>query len=175
MRRLIVMRHAKSSWTDPLMHDAARPLNERGRRAAPVMGRWLKDRGYAPDLALVSTARRTLETWELAAPEMVAEGERRPQHASEPAIYNAGTELLLNLALDAPEEVETLLILGHEPGAPGLVRLLAGPEMAAGCERAFGKYPTGAVSVLEFDTARWRALAAGTGRFAAYAQPRDFD
>ena len=111
MRRLILMRHAKSSWSDPLQHDAARPLNERGRKAAPLMGRWMRAQGLVPDLALISTARRTLETWELAAAEMT-EG-RAPAHASTEAIYNAGAERLLALVHDAPEEAETLMLVGH--------------------------------------------------------------
>ena len=173
MRRLILMRHAKSSWSDPLQHDAARPLNERGRKAAPLMGRWMRAQGLVPDLALISTARRTLETWELAAAEMT-EG-RAPAHASTEAIYNAGAERLLALVHDAPEEAETLMLVGHEPGVPGLLRLLCGMEVCEGGMRAFGKYPTGSTAVLEFDAARWRDVAGGTGRFTHYAQPRDFD
>jgi phosphohistidine phosphatase len=63
MRRLILMRHAKSSWADPGQRDLDRPLNKRGRHAAGALGAWLKRRGYAPGHALVSTARRAQETW----------------------------------------------------------------------------------------------------------------
>ena len=63
MRRLILMRHAKSSWADPGQRDFDRPLNARGVRSAPLLGAWLRERGHVPDAALVSTARRTRETW----------------------------------------------------------------------------------------------------------------
>lgn len=175
MRRLILMRHAKSSWTDPTQHDAARPLNARGRRAAPRMGLWLAEAGYAPDLALVSTARRTLETWELASARMTGASGRPPAHASEGLIYNAAPESLLMLVHEQPAEVETLLLLGHEPGVPGLLRMLCGRDICEGGARAFGKYPTGAVSVLEFPQDDWAEIGPADGRLAAYAQPRDFE
>ncbi|MGG7567627.1 SixA phosphatase family protein [Rhodovulum sp. DZ06] len=175
MRRLILMRHAKSSWADVNQHDAARPLNERGRRAAPVMGDWIAKQGLVPDFALVSTARRTLETWELAAPRMAGPTGLPPNHASEPSIYNAAPETLLRLVQEQPDDIGALLVLGHEPGVPGLLRALCGPEVVEGGARAFGKYPTGAVAALEFEVERWAEVTAGAGRLVAYAQPRDFD
>lgn len=171
MKRLILMRHAKSSWTDPLMHDAARPLNDRGRAAAPRMGAWMAEQGLIPDLALVSTAQRCLETWELAAAEMGA-----PARRSVEAIYESGPELLLALVQEVPDEVEVLMLVGHEPGVPELLRRLSDDRPAEGCARAFGKYPTGAVAALKFKTLdAWAELAPGTGRLTRYAQPRDFD
>lgn len=170
MRRLILMRHAKSSWTDPLLHDAARPLNERGRGAAPRMGAWLAEQGLAPDLALVSTARRCIETWELAAPAM-----DEPQRASNEGIYQAGPERLLAIVNEADDGVGTLMLLGHEPGIPELLRLLAAPDAGKGLARAFGKFPTGAAAALEFDAESWASVEPGAGRLIAYAQPKDFD
>ena len=69
-RRLLLLRHAKSAWPD--LADSERPLNDRGRRDAPAMGRWLRDKGYVPDLVLCSTAQRTRDTWALVAGELGA-------------------------------------------------------------------------------------------------------
>lgn len=171
MRRLILMRHAKSSWADPAQHDAARPLNDRGRRAAPLMGQWLSGQGLIPDLALVSTARRCIDTWELVSPALGA-----PARASCEPIYQAAPETLLALVQDADDAVETLMLLGHEPGIPGLLRALSDAAPAEGCARAFGKFPTAAAAALQFPGIDgWAEIAPGAGQVFAYAQPRDFD
>ncbi len=163
MRRLILMRHAKSSWADSGKRDIDRPLNARGRRAAPLMAAWLRDRGYRPDAALVSSAVRTQETWALAAPAL---GGAAPFIL--PALYHAGMPGML-AALKAAPDVETVLMLGHMPGIGELARLLVmtDPE-----DPAFDRYPTAATSVLEFDVADWSDVAPGTGHLAAFAVPR---
>lgn len=163
MRRLILMRHAKSSWADPGQRDIDRPLNSRGRKSAPLVANWLRDRGYRAESALVSSAARTRETWDLAAPAL---GGAAPTIL--PALYHAGPPGML-AALRAAPDVETVLMLGHNPGIAELARFLVmtDPE-----DPDFDRYPTCATAVLEFDLARWSDVAEGTGHLAAFVIPR---
>lgn len=168
MRRLILLRHAKSSWADADMHDAARPLNERGRLAAVLMGAWLAEHDLFPDFALVSTARRTVETWARVKTGMAM----APPHASAP-IYMAEAATLLDILRGAPDDAATLLMLGHAPGMPDLMASLAG-EVAEGCARAFDKFPTASAAVLEFEGLdAWADAAPGAGRLTRFAHPKD--
>ena len=163
MRRLIVMRHAKSSWADPGQRDLDRPLNKRGKRAAALLGTWLKEKGYLPDHALVSTARRAQETWSgVVATAGVAGTTYVPE------IYHAAPETLMDVVRAAPD-VACLLVLGHQPGMALFARhLLAEASAEAELER----FPTGATAILDFDADAWSAIAWSTGRLAGFVVPR---
>jgi len=176
-RTLVLLRHAKSAWPDLLDHE--RPLAGRGRRDAPVMGRWLRKAGHVPDQVLCSSARRARETWQLAQPALKA----APPVSFEDPIYLASAGQLLDLVRQAPRAVKTLLIVGHDPGIPDLAFLLAGPPSPAGgggsgiappaaFERMRAKFPTAAIAVLEL-TGTWRQLSPGTARLASFVIPRD--
>ena len=166
MRRLILMRHAKSSWADPGQRDLDRPLNKRGRHAAALLGGWLKKRGYRPGQALVSSARRTQETWA----GIVAEtGPAETRYV--PELYHAGPDTILEVVRRAPD-VPLLLVLGHQPGVGASVaRLLAD----APTDPAFAKYPTGATAVIDFDAATWDEVAWGAGRLVDFVAPRSLE
>jgi len=161
MRRLIVMRHAKSSWAEPDQRDHDRPLNGRGRRDAPAMGAWLRQADAAPDAALVSTAQRTRETWALLGFADVPVTLRADLYHAEPAAILAALR-------DAPE-VETLLVLGHQPGIGAAARLLPAtpPESPD-----FAKYPTTATTIIAFDVGSWAQVGWGEGRVEAFRTPR---
>ena len=163
MRRLILMRHAKSSWADPGQRDLDRPLNKRGRRAAGLIGGWMKRKGYHPDLALVSSARRTQETWS----EIVAEsGPAETNYV--PELYHAGPDIMLAV-LHRAGEAACVLMLGHQPGIGAFAgRLL--PDPPPGAE--FAKYPTGATAVLDFDVPDWSAVVWSRGRLVDFVVPR---
>lgn len=166
MRRLIVMRHAKSSWADAGQRDLDRPLNKRGRRAAGLLGRWLEDKGLVPDQALVSSARRTQETW---AGIVAVVGPRETRYL--PELYHAGPDMMLEIVQRAPD-VACLLVLGHQPGIAAFAgRLLSGPP----ADPAFAKYPTGATTVIDLDIPGWTAAAWGTGRLVDFVAPRALD
>ena len=92
--RLILTRHAKSSWDDPTQADHDRPLNDRGRRSARELGDWLASRGYHPEEVLCSTAERTRETWDGVA---MACLEVRPHLRFEPGLYHASPEKMLTM------------------------------------------------------------------------------
>ncbi|MFT4795665.1 MAG: phosphohistidine phosphatase [Paracoccaceae bacterium] len=168
MRRLILLRHAKSSWADEGVHDAARRLNERGRLAAVLMGAWLAEYDLFPDFALISTARRAVETWERA---KIGMG-MAPPHASAP-IYMAEAGTLLEVLQGAPADARTVLMLGHQPGMSDFMEALAG-EVAEDCVHAFDKFPTASVAVIEFDGLEaWTDLAPRAGRLVRFAHPKD--
>ena len=168
-RRLLLLRHAKSAWPD--MADSERPLNDRGRRDAPVMGRWLRDKGYVPDVVLCSTARRTRDTWALVAGELGAE----PPVRYEQRIYEATALSLLHLLREAGGEHQTVLLIGHNPGlvelAVGIAQMVEGPA-AEPLDRVREKFPTAAVAVLDFN-GEWADLIPGEARMVDFAVPRD--
>lgn len=160
MPRLIVMRHAKSSWDDAGLDDHARPLNGRGRAAAPVMAAWLAARGVRPDRVLCSTAARTRET--------VALMPGLPEPVLCPALYHAAPETIL--ALLAAERAQTVLVVGHEPGLSALAEVIARPPVIAALAAAFLHFPTAALAL--FDVADWSGLGAGRAVFTDFVTPR---
>lgn len=112
MRHLIAVRHAKSSWSDPSTPDHDRPLNARGRRAAPAVAAALRDAGHVPDLVHSSTSARTRETWSLMAPAFGDAAEAR-FHAE---LYLASKAAILEVVATTPAQVKTAMVLGHNPG-----------------------------------------------------------
>lgn len=131
-RRLLVMRHAKSAWPEGVA-DHDRPLGPRGLRDAPAAGRFLAENGGPPDLVLCSPARRARHTWELAAAELGSPVPTPTLH--EPRLYGADGDELLDVLHGVPDEVATLLLVGHNPGLEDLVLLLsAGADGADGAE-----------------------------------------
>jgi phosphohistidine phosphatase len=169
MRRLILFRHAKSSWADETLSDHDRPLNPRGRKAAPKMGAWLAAQGHAPDLVLMSDSARTRETWALAAPELTNAAEV----AVEPDLYHASPAAMLRRLHEAPDSARCVAMVGHMPGIGSFTRKLARSETPAACARAYKHFPTAAVAILDFDCARWADVAYGSGKFWCFACPRE--
>jgi phosphohistidine phosphatase len=162
-RRLIVLRHAKSDWSDDLP-DHERPLAPRGIRDAPKLGRWLGDHGYVPDHVVCSTARRTRETWERVSEALPEE----PSVEYDEDLYGAGPEEFLQAVRRTSDDVTTLALIGHEPGVSELTLRLAGDGEDTRLVQA--KFPTGAAAVLvTADT--WADLAAA--RLEAFFRPRD--
>lgn len=162
-RRLIVLRHAKSDWSDDLP-DHERPLAPRGIRDAPKLGRWLVDNGYLPEYVLCSTARRTRETWERVSDALP----KRPPVEYDEGLYGAGPEEFLEAARRVPENVTTLALVGHEPGVSELTLDLAG--YGDDTRLVQTKFPTCAAAVLSTaDT--WANL--GAAKLEAFFRPRD--
>ena len=153
----MLLRHAKSDWPDVPDHD--RPLAKRGRKDAPAVGRWLRDRGYLPDAVVCSTARRTRQTWELMAPEL----DGSPSVLFEPRAYAASAQTLLYLARELPGRCRAALLIAHNPGIEDLAGALADVEL---------RFPTAAVAVFEF-TGDWPELAPGRARQLDFTTPAD--
>lgn len=171
MRQLLLLRHAKSSWDDPRLSDHARPLNARGRRAAHAMADAMRELGLTPDIVLVSSARRTLQTLEALAP---LEGPPLIEPMDD--LYLAAWPSLLGVLRGLPETARSVLLIGHNPGLHDLAMALAGPAlMASGgamAERLAAGYPTAGLT--EFAVAMpWRLLEAGGGRLLRFLTPAD--
>ena len=162
-RRLMLLRHAKSDWPD--VPDRDRPLAKRGRRDAPVIGRWLRDHGYLPDVVVCSVARRTRQTWDLVAQELRGS----PSVTFEPRAYAASALTLLYLVQELPDAYRAALLIGHNPAIAELATSLAG---SADADAAPLRFPTAAVAVLEF-SGDWPALAPGHARLLDYTTPAD--
>lgn len=164
--RLILIRHAKSSWDDPLQDDHDRVLNKRGQRAAVAVGKWLVERGHAPAEVVSSTARRALETWERMAPAF-PEGTLMRR---EPALYHASSDRMLAALHDCA--ASPVMMLAHNPGiAEFAARLLARPPS----HPRFAAYPTCAALVADFDAKDWAEVRFGTGRLVDFVVPRDLE
>ena len=133
--RLLLMRHAKSSWADDQMSDHERPLNDRGRRAATAMGQALTARGYAPDIIWSSDAKRTRETAMLLI--RAIPGPQTINYTSD--FYHASVETVLSVCGKAIEPDQPLMLLGHNPGWSELHHYFTGQPY---------DYPTGACTVL---------------------------
>lgn len=167
MRRLILMRHAKSSWDDPDADDRDRPLNARGRLAATLMGAFLAEEGPRPDAALLSPAVRAQESWA-----RLAAGLGDVAAVTVDSLYMAEPATALAALHAAPEAAGTVLMLGHEPGTTAFLRRLSDGSEPAHCRRAWEKFPTAALAVLELD-GDWADAAFGAARFRRFACPKD--
>lgn len=159
---LLLIRHAKSDWGDASLPDHERPLNARGRRDAPRMGRWIAEMGFAPQEVLCSDALRTRETLDLMLPEWPAP----PQVAHRPALYHATPEGILAVLGDAASH--RVALVGHNPGIGALAGLLAA---RAPDHQRWDDYPTAAVAALAFESDSW--AAPGRGEVLAFAVPED--
>jgi len=159
MKTLIVMRHAKSSWDDASMADIDRPLNERGRAAAPFMGRLIAGNGIVPNIVVSSPARRARETAEL----VKNAGGIGAEIRFDERIYEADPQTLVRVVSELGEEYSAAMIVGHNPGMEGLVRFLTGSSE---------EMPTAAVAVINIETIGWAALGAGTGKVERVYRPK---
>jgi phosphohistidine phosphatase len=171
MKRLALLRHAKSSWDDPALDDFNRPLNDRGWKAARRMGRELKHRDMRFDLVLASTAARVRETidgvqekFDFGAPIQF-----------EPTMYGASAESLLSIVRALPETVHKALLVGHNPGLERLLVELTRDDAGGLRQRVAGKYPTGALAVVELPAHRWGEIAPGKGKIVELILPKELD
>ncbi|MCY3698722.1 MAG: histidine phosphatase family protein [Gemmatimonadetes bacterium] len=160
MKTLLILRHAKSSWDQPGLRDHDRPLNPRGRRDAPRMGRFLAERDLVPDRIVSSTAVRARTTAELAAAEFGEEVEIETTHD----LYGASPDGYIEVAEAMGGTAERLMLVGHNPGITSLVWHLTGE----------GEYmPTAALAAVELDIEDWSELgSARRGRLAGLWRPK---
>jgi phosphohistidine phosphatase len=164
------MRHAKSSWDDPRLSDHARPLNPRGRAAAAAMREAMRALGLAPDIVLVSSARRTLQTLEALEP-----WDETPLVEPMDSLYLADAAQLLAILRSAPETARSVLILGHNPGLHELATQLCGATAEAQDAqlRALAEaFPSGALAEFSI-TGTWSSVAPGGARLRHFLRPRD--
>lgn len=167
MRRLVLLRHAKSDRPAGI-GDVDRPLNPRGERAAPLVGAYLAGEGLVPDHVVVSPSLRTRQTWAA-----IAEALGGPEAEVSDAVYEAETSSLLSVVRAAPDRAGTLLLIGHNPGLQDLAMRLVGDGTAALRRRLSAEFPTAALAVIDFEGARWADVRPGTGRLERFVRPRD--
>jgi len=168
MKTLILLRHAKSRWDDASLSDHDRPLNKRGRAAAPVMARWLAAQGLIPERIICSSAARTRETVQRMATEVAG----LPEPEVLPALYHAEPPTMLQLVRSLPDAASRVMLVAHEPGLSTLAAHIDDGQPRPGCARAFAHFPTAAAAVFEVDDG-WISFGARAARFVAFATPRE--
>ncbi len=145
MKTLILMRHAKSSWKHPELKDHERGLNKRGKKEAPQMGILLKDNELVPQRILTSTAERSRMTAQAVVEAMHYTGDVSYLDA----LYMAEPEIYLELLSLMPDDVERILVIGHNPGLEGLLQILSGRVESL---------PTSAVAYLSLPIRSWKEV-----------------
>ncbi len=164
MKRLILTRHAKSAWDDPLTPDHDRPLNDRGKAAAADLGQWLASRGYVPDKVLCSDATRTRATYSGIAPALPATTVLEVK----PALYHAGPDVMLAVLQNA--KADCVMMIGHNPGIAEFAERLVANKPS---NPEFDRYPTGATLVADFVIDSWTDLTWGKGVVDDFIVPRE--
>jgi phosphohistidine phosphatase len=151
MKTLLLMRHAKSSWDLPQQKDFDRPLNERGRKAAPLMGRYLRRQKMRPDLVLCSPAERARQTAEL----FITAAHLTNELRFDERIYDASADNLLQVVAQVEDEARAVLVIGHNPGMEELI------------------LPTAALAVIELNIERWADARAMSGQLVWLKRPKE--
>ena len=167
MRTLWLLRHAKSSWADDATADHDRPLNVRGRAAARRLGRFLAGSETAPERALCSTALRASQTFD----GIAAELDSPPHCELERRLYLASPGELLGCIQDVPDEVQSLMVIAHNPGIAELAMGLSRSGDAELRRSLNRKYPTGALAELRLEASRWSEADLG-GALVGFVVPR---
>ena len=184
-KRLFVLRHAKSSWDEPDLEDHDRPLAARGRRATELLCGYLQQQDIQPELILCSSARRARETLERAVLEAAG---RKPAAATgeirlERELYGASGSELIERLWRVPEDTNSVMLIGHNPGLQTLLTTLAAPpdtahtpsrEPSARLDAVHEKFPTGALATLTF-ACPWRRLEPGCAELTGFVRPRDLE
>jgi phosphohistidine phosphatase len=151
MKTLLLLRHAKSSWKDSDVRDFDRPLNQRGLKAAPAIGRLIKKRKLQPDLLLSSPAERARQTTQL----VIEAAGLKTELRYDERIYEASVARLLGLVSELDDEAGTIMLVGHNPGFEELLEMLTGEAH---------KLPTAALACIELNIEKWNKVRAGAGR-----------
>jgi len=160
MKTLYVLRHAKSSWEDADLADFDRPLNVRGEATAPFMGEGMKRYGFAPEVILASPALRAKET----AIRVKDAAEFAAEIKFKERIYEATPQTLLQVVTAIDDRNSSAMIVGHNPGMEGFVRLLTGKHEPM---------PTAALAIIDLDILGWDQAGPDTGKLRKVIRPKD--
>lgn len=160
MKTLYLLRHAKSSWDEMGLADFERPLNDRGRKTAPLMGELMRERGLVPDFIVSSPAERAKQTANLVAGAAEIESKIRVDER----IYEASPQRLLEAVTRIEDLYKSAMIIGHNPGIEGFIRYLTGD---------IESMPTAALAVIKLDTKSWSDISAGMGKLESIIRPKD--
>jgi len=172
MRRLMLLRHAKTENEAPSGRDEDRRLDNRGHRDAAEIGSWIGHHPPFPDLVLVSHAMRALQTWQIAW-EAMKELVSEPEVELVPELYGADVSQLLETIRDASSaDPKRLMLVGHNPGMHELALALAGGGDRAGRKALTDNLPTSGLAIFDFDLDDWADVAFRRGRLAAFVSPK---
>lgn len=160
MKTIYILRHAKSSWDDPDLDDFDRPLNPRGRSAAPFMGKVMKSRGYEPETIISSPAARAYETAKLVA----ESGRLDAEIIQDERIYEASQQTLRQIAVGIDDGFGSAMIVGHNPGIESIVHFLTGK---------LESMPTAALAVIDLDVNGWAEIVGRSGTLREVIRPKD--
>ena len=160
MKTLYVLRHAKSSWDDCSLSDFERPLNERGIKTAPLMGKEMKKNDFVPEIIICSTAKRAEQTAKL----VKDSAEFDAEIMFEEAIYEASVTTLLHIVSEIDNEFDSALIVGHNPGFENLVRVLTGKVEAM---------PTAGLAVINLEIESWNEINTESGNLREFIRPKE--
>jgi phosphohistidine phosphatase len=169
MPRLLLLRHAKSTWDDEAVADHDRPLNARGRSTLPLMGRHMAVHGLSPQKILCSSARRTRET--LAGLLPFFDGDLEVRLTRE--LYEAGEDRMIDQIRAHGVNARTLLVIGHNPGLQETAIGLIGSGNPLFLEDIERKFPTAGLAVIDFPAMKWVDVEPKTGRIVAFFRPRE--
>jgi phosphohistidine phosphatase len=176
MRRLMLLRHAKTEHDAPSGHDQDRRLDERGRLDAAAIGTWIGQHPPFPDAVLVSTAVRAQQTWEIARDAMkdaVRERPQRPHVELLDELYGAEpTQLLRIIRMAEVSDPARLMLIGHNPGMHELALMLAGSGDAAAKKALEHNLPTAGLAILDFATEDWSEVAFRRGKLVRFTSPK---
>ena len=168
MKKLYVLRHAKSSWEDMDLPDHDRPLAPRGERAALVMGRYMAQRALVPDLVICSTATRSLETLRLVS----SQWESDVPVIRDRSLYLTGARTIRQRVAQTEEPTNVILVIGHNPDLHDLTVALAEPDSQAHRRLAEIKFPTSALAVFHFAIPDWPSLRSASGTLVDLKTPK---
>jgi phosphohistidine phosphatase len=160
-KKLYLVRHAKSSWSDASLTDEQRPLNKRGRRSAPDMGQRLAEQDHRPDLIISSPANRALSTARIIAEELAYD---ESEIITDERMYFSGTGSMLNLLEELDDRYQSVMIVGHNPAMTNFLDIL--------CDASVDNMPTCAIAVIGFNIATWIELRSAGGNLLAYDFPK---
>ncbi|WP_017730433.1 SixA phosphatase family protein [Nafulsella turpanensis] len=163
MKTLFLLRHAKSSWDYPDLPDQERPLNARGKRDAPAMGQWINDHFPAPQLILSSHSVRTLATISKVAHAMGIRGE---EIQTDERLYHASTATLFKVLKNAPDQAESLMLVGHNPGITDFANVLC-PQQSV------DNIPTCGFFVIRFHCSGWKEASPENAEFVCFQYPKN--
>lgn len=169
VRTIILLRHGKSSWSDPSLADIDRPLAPRGEHASRRIAKYIRQKKIRPALVLCSPSLRTRQTLAAIEPSL----DKGCSVELEPQLYAASEEDLLERLRALPEPVESVMLIGHNPGLQELALVLA--SRGAELPRLEEKFPTAALATVAVDSESWVALRPGGGELVDYVVPRQLD
>ena len=172
MKKLMLLRHAKSGWDDPVSRDFDRPLNAKGKRAAQRVGEYLRTHHVYFDHIVASPAIRVVETIEY-----LAEGAGElPAPAWDKRIYLASAVSLLDVVHEADDRHDFLLLVGHNPGLEDLVLMMVPDKPGDDArDQVEEKFPTASIAEISFDVDHWEDVRPNTGQLSLFVRPRDLD